>query len=1460
MHRRIELRENPIRRGNQVDAKRIENVADVTLPAVTSNKSAGFVELDRKFEVYRDDESADEAARRSYIAEFVGRQDQLDWQSLLAHRLVVVLGEPGSGKSEELRAQHRHNTGSFFLRLEQLVTEDIDTILSTEELDRFKRWKISSTSTLFLLDAVDESKLRRDDDFIVALDRLSKALGPARHRARLVVSSRISEWRPQTDREAIRERFAVPVDSGTSNAGDGDVLVTTILPLTAEQVRLFAESRGIRDAQRFLDALGEHNAWPFAGRPLDVSHLYAYWQGNGTLSSLTALTEHMVKKLLAEVTNKEKGDPLTPERARSGAEYLAAAAVLCKNLKFEVPDDGHISDQKRLSPALILPGDWKPNERRALLDRAIFDSESRGALSFHHRSHVEYLTASWIERLMAHNGPFEALQDILFVQTDGAMTLRASLAPVAAWLVKADPAPWRARLATLLVETAPEIHFQWGDPAALPIEYRKRVLEAIVRKYRGRDYVAIDVSLEALARIADAGLAEDISIYLTDRDVSDSLKADLLMIIMEGKLPDCIDSVLKLFEDEKTSESLQHYAVLAIRDAGTTEHRRRLSESCQRRGHIDNKTLGYLFETLFPACLSVEEALELLQRATSVSRYEIEFLNAVKAQLARAFDDANAMHFLRGFVDMMVRAPMSVSRRVSEQYHWVSELLPLCLSVALARPKFSEGNIDTIFEAVLYVEHAIMFDSQGHDDVEEHRAKIRDAFAKRAELRRAIFWKRVARYRTSQNGKEPPTHMLDPHVSLLPWIPSDVDWMVTDSLERADERDRKMAIEAALSILRTTRRPLLAVAWGLRRVLADRDLRPLVLRHIRNRIVAPVWLRYNKYVTNRLLDGHWWTMRRIAIVRWKSAVKSQRWLWTHVRGIRSGRYPLAIQYLVEPMQDTGASRYGVPVWEKVRSRWGATLTSAAQEGCTNIWKTFSPQLPYERKEKNSVDRRVVLGLIALQTAWEAGHLAFNQFNGTDVSRAVRYACSELNGLPDWFEALADACPDEVANTLMLAIDAEFKYPADAPLVHEVLAKLAGAKSPTIAAAHAVHHCLSQRDPLNPRVLEQATTTLLRTGSRCYDDLLALASSRVQRYGAGEGRWLTWMSLWLRLDAIPAVRYLETAIKSCSADDADELVIQLCSILGGSYGTALPMGRASFLAPSSLALLIPLVCRHVRRTDDIDRNNKGAYSPLPRDDAQDFRARLWEVLRTSESDEADTVLQGFLDEDSVPTERDWVLSILEMRKGKQADPAAWLPEDVQAFGTHYRHRPRSDYQLYQLATRLLLDIKANVEISENATDRLQVRKEDKEVHFQGFLKRQLDQRSLQWFAVTQESTIDLNQRPDLRVEIPGISALPVEVKLANLDHWTAEKLLERLEVQLVGQYLRASNINYGVYVVGNTEPKRQWQRPGDKQLIGFAELISLLQAKAETLISDRSQKIHGLSVIGIDFSDPRERRS
>ncbi|HDR9008682.1 hypothetical protein [Burkholderia vietnamiensis] len=134
-------------------------------------------------------------------------QDLQGQEDLLKHRLVIVLGEPGSGKSEELKAQRQKRAESFLLGLERLVNEPVAHILSEDEMERFRRWQRGDGDALFLLDAVDESKLRHDDDFAYAIERLSKEIGPALSRCRFVVTSRVSEWRAETDLRIVMERL-----------------------------------------------------------------------------------------------------------------------------------------------------------------------------------------------------------------------------------------------------------------------------------------------------------------------------------------------------------------------------------------------------------------------------------------------------------------------------------------------------------------------------------------------------------------------------------------------------------------------------------------------------------------------------------------------------------------------------------------------------------------------------------------------------------------------------------------------------------------------------------------------------------------------------------------------------------------------------------------------------------------------------------------------------------------------------------------------------------------------------------------------------------------------------------------------------------------------------------------------------------------------------------------------------
>jgi hypothetical protein len=396
------------------------------------------------------------------------------------------------------------------------------------------------------------------------------------------------------------------------------------------------------------------------------------------------------------------------------------------------------------------------------------------------------------------------------------------------------------------------------------------------------------------------------------------------------------------------------------------------------------------------------------------------------------------------------------------------------------------------------------------------------------------------------------------------------------------------------------------------------------------------------------------------------------------------------------------------------------------------------------------------------------------------------------------------------------------------------------------------------DPLHPKILDYALSVLLRSGSGAIYDLQSLAATRVCQYAPEQVQWLTWMSTWLHLDALPALDYLGGMLLAESDTGSDALIVRLCAAMSGRQEERQQVSNPSFLELPALVRFIPIVNRHVRTTEDIERANQGVYSPGSRDHAQEFRSRLWEGLQNRPGSGADEVLRTLLADPSMADKRDWILHLLDGRKSLRTDDVAWEAGDIRVFAERYRSEPRSDYQLFRLIGRLLKDIKNHVERSENAANRLQVRSGDLEKDFQGFLAGALSERSLNWFAVTQESTVDLEQRPDLRVERRGLNPVPIEIKLANLGHWTMPKLLERLENQLVGQYLRPAHVRYGIYVLGNTDPKRYWKVPDSSNKLNFQELVQCIQDRAATLQAELHEGVDGIEVIGIDFSDPREK--
>jgi hypothetical protein len=1289
-------------------------------------------------------------------------------------------------------------------------------------------------------------------------------------RTRFVISSRISEWRPQSDKHGVIQRLGVAKNHRKPKSENGQqgetsetppIMVVTLLPLDAERVKRFAAAQGVSNPQLFIDALDENNAWAFAGRPLDVSHLYEYWNEKGLLSNLTDLSEFMIQRLLAEVDSKEKRDPLSPEKARLGAEHLAAAVILCRNLRIRVVDDSGLPDKTMISPVAALPENWLPEQRRALLDRALFDAASHGAISFHHRYHTEFLTATWINSLMSHNCGLEALEDLLFAHVDGERTLRPTLAPVAAWLVKSGDEPWRLRLRRWLLDSTPEIHLRHGDPASLPLDYRRQVLSTLIECYQGRRLVRLNADRAALARFANKELQNDITCYLLDTNVAESLRTDLLLLVNDGKLLDCVPTALELFADPTASDRLKTYAAMVVRDIGNTQHRHQLWQSCIGQSGMSNTLISCLCDALFPQAIGVGGLLQLIQKSQPLKEYGVDLPYGLRPLLEQELKATDATNLLEGILALIQTPPLLEHTKLSKHFIWLVNLIPICLQRLFSESDPGHKGIDLAIAAILVLEQAHRHGSTFLLCKEEEKDAdlIKQVMFDNVAIRRSLYWRRVSNYR-KKHGKEPEIFKLIGYRNNSATLSKgDVPWLLTEADSDLPLPDRSLALETAANLLWNIQDSFVKSAWQLlRHAGGNLTLLKICCRHLWNRLRAPVMRIWLYQFRHKLLEKYWWNHRFHRLGQLKGKIFDKVWLWRHRGDLKKGLYPDTLRYFAWQVADRHSSQCSGSDWESLTKDWSKSVVTAAKQGCTVGWKTFAPPYPHEKPVRNAVDDRVVVGLVGLQTLWREGRLDFAKLSAEEIDMAIRYACNELNGLPEWFQFLAELRPVETAKSLGLAIDGEWYLPAELEHVNDVVAKLARPDNTVEAVTLAISTRLRDKDPAHPKILEYVLSAILRSGSVAIDELKTLAKIRIGQYPCEQPQWVTWMNVWLQLDALMALDYLENKIGTLSAQESDTLMLSLCASMADDYDVRYGDDQSATFEPAALLRLIPLVYRHIRPSEDIDRTNQGAYRPGLKDHAQDLRSGLWERLKNHSGSEADIVLRTLLDDPVVADSRDWILHLLDNRKGLRADDAAWQPSDIRMFTALYCSEPRSDYQLFRRINRLLNDIRDHIERSDNAANRLQVRDGDLEKVFRGFIAQELRDRSLSWFVVTQESEVDLEQRPDISVERQGLNHVPIEVKLANLSHWTLPKLLERLENQLIGQYLRPSTIRHGIYVLGNTDPKRRWKDPITNEKLNFEQLVQRIQARAAELQAEMREGVDAIGVIGIDFSDPRER--
>ncbi len=824
---------------------------------------ADYVELDRRFRDAQSGDDRETAALISYAASWSHVDAGLPWAEVLSHRLLVVLGEPGSGKTAEFKAQARRRNPSgpprFFVRLDDLIHGSLNSALGPEQAKRLHRWSDGSGEAIFFLDSVDESKYRCNDDYSRALERLAAELGKSLPRARITISSRVSEWQPQTDKDTVLRIFGLPAKK---DGDDDSVKVLQIMPLDRSRVETYAtEKGGLTDPRDFVAALDKHHAWAFARRPVDVIPLFNYWNHHHRLGTLTELIEYGLQVSLAETENREKADVLSPTDARQGAEVLAAAATFCKQFKFVVPDSGFVANVDALDVTTCLPAHWRPDMRRALLTRAVFDAATYGHIRFHHREVLDYLAASWVAGLMNADCSLDFLEDLLFHVKDERRVLRPSLAPLAAWMAPGDE-PWRARFREWIRKSAPDIFLQHGDGAGLPLVYRRQILNAIVARCEGRERVMLSWSAEALSRLASPELSDDVNAILRDDSVAEDLKADMLSLARHGAMHGCIPTAIEIACMNEVSDNLKSYAVSLVRDIGSEVDRTRLAAIVDQKSRFSTILCGRLCEALYPAAIDATGIASLLQRTEEVSRYSIDLPYYLREHFEAHLTTERALVMLEEMLRLLDTPPLENDVKVSKRFLWTANLLPVCLKKLLAKAKLDGNQLEAAGRAISVLEKAGRYSllDGGFSRNSSESQDIAALLAGHPELKRQVFWNRCRRWKEKHRSYPRwymPVELGNIELGLSA---SDVEWLNDDAFDTNSPPEEQAFATRVLLDMPANLPDFLRHAARLWHVPAMAH-REEVWRALRLRLTKPFMAFWYRHVFGKLADRYWWKQR-----------------------------------------------------------------------------------------------------------------------------------------------------------------------------------------------------------------------------------------------------------------------------------------------------------------------------------------------------------------------------------------------------------------------------------------------------------------------------------------------------------------------------------------------------------------------------------------------------------------------
>ena len=1451
-----------------------------------------FIDLDRRFREPTDEELGD-VGRFGFLNSYDFQPGVFGWSKLRTYSRVILLAEAGSGKTEEMKEQTKKLTKeglfAFFAELALLNTKSLADSSPLEGKNvlkkRLRKWKSDGKAPAwFFLDAVDELKLTAGK-LDQALKRLSEDIDGHLHHARVIISCRPSDWRPDRNLATVRHWLPVPQGHGDISARSSeevfldslkqnqdinifqaekstasqDTTLQTVemLPMSGEQIERFVKQYGMNEHAAFLEEVFKQKVWSFAHRPLDLIQLIDTWNDSKHLGTRAEQHEANVKARLKDDPERPDRGVLTDEKARLGAERLALALALTRTRTIRSSDqtlDTTRTDNV-LEAAEILP-DWTEEERQTLLRRGLFDPATYGRVRFHHRSVQEYLAACRLRALRDKGMSIKEVFRWLFAEQYDVKVVFPSMREIAAWL-----ALWDDVVCDELIEREPEALLSLGDPGTLNLDTRKKLVRAFVTKYgHGSWHGLYWEILTEVPRLADPGLESVIRECWGNGPTNEDVRGLLLKMILEGPIVDCSDLAHAAALDPTWHEYHRITAIQAMLACGLNDAVRDIADDMLlEESSWPNEIVRRTAEYLFPKIITVDELVMLMKQRPESESITGGFAWALRGIAATIEPWSRPAVALRDKMADLIwheRTPIQQFYPIHSRFDHLSEALARLCDRQLSEEPHRHLDDDLIRACVI----ASLFDSRGNVGRKTFES-LRAHFKNNVMLRSVAFWTELACIDEDipdQNDRDDFQNMQNMQGHSLTGFLTETDrpWLETVIADQSQPERRGVALHAWIRIWREhgrdasaldTIRPMLKDDPTLEQIFAENTAMPE--QDEKRQEYSPHGSANNQGAQNNHQAPHiqqWTKWRDELLANPDNAFSEEK---------RESTVLELFRWWCKP--DLG-SRYNTWNKEALTQAFNKDFAGRAEQAMRKFWRTATPPVLWSVRpveERNSTPGEWLCGLWCVYAeastpGWTAS------LSPKEARIAAVFATVELNNFPSFIADLITSHPEEVDEIIGGELSAELGI-SDSDDLLPILYKLTKAPNnlkqrlaPRLLAALLSRASIFSQKEWGAQNLTSVLQILDKTSSE--GDRGKIAQECAERYEAAPTGplALAWLKGLFRFNAEAGIQVLIASL----ADSEDPVIRErVLGIFADSFSDHdVAFFKIADPARHAHALGQLVRCAYTFIRPEKDQSHEGVYSPDTRDNAQRARSFLLDRLLGTPGQEAHDVALNLINENVFDDRSNYIRFLVRKQTATDAEFAPHVPEDVVELERRLEIPPQDRNGLFRVMMDRLDDLQ-HYFTHDDFTDRVTVRNIKEEMEMQRTLAWRIRDKAKGAYKVTREEEVADNKRPDIRLwTVRNDHKAAVEVKIAY--KYSLIELEKALRDQLVGKYLRPSYCRAGCLLLTHHKKERYWMCPDTKKRLGgFSEVVAWLSKKAEALEQEK-QDIR-LAVLGLDLTDP-----